>query len=184
VSPRALFVVLACLFAGALAALPQPAAAATLLADDFGPKPLAAWQPSPLGLAGNWDASAGTASYNGGGHTQLWTGDGAWTDYRFEVKVRLATGQNYPGGIRGRIDPATGAGYAAWLYPGDGVIKLFRAAAWNIDTAGLTLLAQTPVATALTRNGSAVTFTTETIKGLTYAAFPATSGTYAATYTP
>ena len=38
--------------------------------------------------------------------------------------------------------------------------------------------------TALTRNGAAVSFTTETIKGVTYAAFPATTGTYAATYTP
>jgi hypothetical protein len=135
-----------CLIAGVLI-LPSAAAATTLFSDDFGPKPLASWTPSPLGLAGHWDGSAGTAAYDGGGHTQLWAGSGTWTDYTLEGKFVLANGSNYPGGLRGRVDPATGAGYAAWIYPGDGVIKLFRAVAWNIDTSGLTLLAQASVGT-------------------------------------
>ena len=50
----------------------------------------------------------------------------------------MDNGSDYPGGIRGRIDVNTGAGYAAWLYPTEGVIKLFRTTAWHIDTSGLT----------------------------------------------
>jgi len=37
---------------------------------------------------------------------------------------------------------------------------------------------------ALTVNGGSVAYTTETIKGISYAFFPANNGTYAATYTP
>ncbi len=128
-----------------------PLAAQTLLfSDDFGPKPLASWTPSPLGLSTNWSAASGAAVYNGSGHTQLHAGDAAWTDYRFEVAVKLDNGSNYPGGIRGRVDPDTGAGYAAWLYPGSGEVRLYRATAWNIDTSGLTLLGQASIGTITT----------------------------------
>jgi len=124
--------------AGCLAAsvllLPSALAATTLFSDDFGAKPLGSWTPSPLGLLSHWSGAAGTAAYDGGGHTQLWAGSGSWTDYTFESKFRLANGSNYPGGIRGRVDLTTGAGYAAWIYPGDGVIKLWRSTAWHIDT--------------------------------------------------
>jgi hypothetical protein len=34
----------------------------------------------------------------------------------------------------------------------------------------------------ITRNGSSVAYTTETIKGVQYALFPATSGAYQASY--
>src|SRR6185312_11921159 len=125
-------------------------AQSVLLNDDFGPKPLAGWQASPLGLRSNWDASSGAAVYNGGGHTQFYAGGSSWTDYRFQVNVKLDNGSDYPGGIRGRIDVNTGAGYAAWLYPAEGVIKLFRATAWHIDTSGLTLLAQASVSGGIT----------------------------------
>ena len=48
------------------------------------------------------------------------------------------------------------------------------------------LPAATPAGTlaSLTANGSPVTFTTQTIKGITYAVFPAASGSYVATYAP
>jgi hypothetical protein len=121
--------------------------ATTLLADDFSPRPLRNWTASPLGLAGNWDASTGIAAYNGGGHTQLYAGSAAWADYKVEAKFRLANGSNYPGGLRGRVNTSTGESYAAWIYPGDGVIKLFRVVAWHIDTTGLQLLAQANVGT-------------------------------------
>ena len=64
------------------------------------------------------------AAYNGGGHTQLYAGSGSWTDYTVQTSVRLQTASNYPGGLRGRVNLTSGAGYAAWLYPSDGVIKL------------------------------------------------------------
>jgi hypothetical protein len=122
----------------------------TLLSDDFSPRPLRSWTVSPLGLATNWDASTGVAAYNGGGHTQLWAGNSAWTDYKVETKFRVTNAANYPGGLRGRVDTATGAGYAAWIYPGSGVIKLWRSVAWHIDTSGLTLLQEISVGTITT----------------------------------
>ena len=136
---------LPCLVAAALLAAALPGSAATLFSDDFGPKPLEAWTPSPLGQASHWVGSAGTAAWDGSGHTQLTAGDPQWADYTLSASFRLDVEQNYPGGLRGRIDPATGAGYAAWIYPTEGVIKLFRATAWHIDTSGLTLLDQASV---------------------------------------
>jgi hypothetical protein len=128
-----------------LATATSPAFATTLFTDDFGPKPLEAWTPSPLGQSSHWDGSAGTAAWDGSAHTQLTAGDPLWDDYTVSARFRLAVEQNYPGGLRGRVDPATGAGYAAWIYPTEGVIKLFRATAWHIDTSGLTLLGQASV---------------------------------------
>jgi hypothetical protein len=48
------------------------------------------------------------------------------------------------------------------------------------------LPATTPAGTltSLTANGSPVTFSTQTLKGITYAVFPAASGSYVATYAP
>jgi hypothetical protein len=56
------------------------------------------------------------------------------------VDFELSTLKNYPGGIRGRVNPATGTDYAVWLYPGNGKIVLWWEVAWNIDTTGLTQL--------------------------------------------
>ena len=51
----------------------------------------------------------------------------AWTDYTVEARFRLENGSNHPGGLRGRVNTSTGQSYAAWIYPADGVIKLYRA---------------------------------------------------------
>jgi hypothetical protein len=99
------------------------------------------WAVSPLGLGSNWSVSSAALQYNGHGHTQLYTGDSGWTNYNLNVAVKLATLNNYPGGIRGRVNPNTGAGYAVWLYPVEGVIKLFRNTGWSIDS-GLVQLGQ------------------------------------------
>src|SRR4029077_10576536 len=56
----------------------------------------------------------------------------------------LATLNDHPGGIRGRVNPANGSGYAVWLYPTEGLVKLYRNMAWNIDS-GFTLLGQASV---------------------------------------
>ena len=98
--------VLSCLLLAAVLATALPAAGqTTLFSDDFGPKPLASWTSSPLGLANNWNASSGAAVYNGGGHTQLYAGgfagNTAWTDYRVEAKVQVTNPSDFPGGIRG-----------------------------------------------------------------------------------
>ncbi|HLJ90405.1 MAG TPA: BACON domain-containing carbohydrate-binding protein, partial [Candidatus Angelobacter sp.] len=114
-----------------------------LMASNFSDGTMQGWANSPLGRATNWSVSNSTLQYNGGGHTQLYAGDSSWTDYSYQSNVKLATLADYPGGIRGRIDPVTGASYALWLYPNEHLLKLFRTVAWNIDS-GFTLLAQAP----------------------------------------
>jgi galactose oxidase-like protein/Big-like domain-containing protein/IPT/TIG domain-containing protein/3-keto-disaccharide hydrolase/Kelch motif protein len=116
-----------------------------LFTDDFNSASLSRWTASPLGLFANWSAAGDLADYNGGGHTQIYAGSGSWTDYTVETKFQLFSSNNYPGGLRGRVDPVSGTSYAAWLYPATSTIKLFRTGGWNIDSPGLAVLAQAPV---------------------------------------
>jgi hypothetical protein len=111
-----------------------------LFQDDFDDGDADDWSISPLDNAAGWNVVNGAFVYDGGGHTQAYTGDGVWDDYTLVVAFLLFSLKNNPGGIRGRVDPATGAGYTLWLYPATGQIKLYRATAWNIDAPGLTQL--------------------------------------------
>ncbi|HWB99185.1 MAG TPA: N,N-dimethylformamidase beta subunit family domain-containing protein [Bryobacteraceae bacterium] len=115
-----------------------------LLSSNFDDGTTEGWLSSPLGLASGWSAASQFLQYNGGGHTQLYTGNSAWADYTFQTDFKLSSLTNYPGGIRGRINPTTGASYTVWLYPADGLIKLYRTVAWNIDS-GFTLLGSASV---------------------------------------
>lgn len=99
------------------------------------------WAYSPLGLAANWSVAGGVLSYNGNGATQLYAGNGSWADYTVQTSFLLSSLSDYPGGIRARINPGTGAAYAAWLYPGESTIKLLRTTQWNVDGSGLQVLA-------------------------------------------
>jgi len=110
-----------------------------LLQSTFSDGTLAGWAYSPLGLAANWSVANSTVSYNGGGHTQIYAGNGNWQDYTIQADFLLTSLSDYPGGIRGRVNPASGAAYAAWIYPAEGVIKLWRASAWNIDSSPVQL---------------------------------------------
>jgi hypothetical protein len=112
-----------------------------LLRDDFNAGAAAGWTVSPLGLAAGWSVMGGVYTYDGGGHTQSYRGDPSWSDYTLQARIRLTTLSNYPGGIRGRVDPVTGAGYAVWLYPATGEIRLLREPSWLIDSPGMTVLA-------------------------------------------
>jgi len=59
---------------------------------------------------------------------------------QFLTNFQLASTSDYPGGLRGRLNPTTGASYGVWIYPAEGTIRLFRIGQWNIDS-GNTLLA-------------------------------------------
>ncbi len=115
-----------------------------LFLSNFDDGSMQGWAISPLGLASNWSVVNKALQYNGGGHTQVYAGNAAWTDYSFQADIKLSTLSDYPGGIRGRVNPTTGAAYTVWLYPAEGLIKLFRTVAWNID-AGATQLGQASV---------------------------------------
>ena len=97
------------------------------------------WTIGPLGFASGWSVVNGAYTYNGGGHTQSWAGNNTWTDYTVGVDVKLTSLANYPGGIRGRVNTTTGASYAAWIYPAQGLIRLYRVDQWNIDTSNALL---------------------------------------------
>jgi hypothetical protein len=104
---------------------------------------LAGWAYSPLGNASGWSVVAlsngeSAAQYNGEGATQLYAGNLAWTDYSVQSDVQLSTLNNYPGGLRGRVQ-SNGAGYAVWLYPGSQQIVLYRVAEWDISQGFVTL---------------------------------------------
>jgi hypothetical protein len=102
---------------------------------------LQGWANSPLGLAQDWSIVNGTIQNNGGGHTQLYAGDGNWTSYDLKADIKLSSLSDYPGGIRARVNPSSGASYALWLYPNEGIVRLYRTVAWNIDS-GFTQLGQ------------------------------------------
>ncbi len=111
----------------------------TLMQTSFPGSTLDGWAYSPQGLASNWSVSNGVVSYNGGGASQIYAGNNTWSNYAVQASFRLSTLTDYPGGIRGYVNPSTGASYAAWLYPAEGVVKLWRTTTWNINTSPVLL---------------------------------------------
>jgi hypothetical protein len=108
--------------------------ASVLLADDFNDGNATGWTVSPLGNAAGWSVVDGMLRYAGGVNANVWAGDPGWTDYMVEATFKLANLLNYAGGIRGRVNPATGAGYAVRLFPGSSRISLYRTGAWKLES--------------------------------------------------
>ncbi len=142
------------------------------------------WAYSPLGFATDWTSGNGILSNNGGGATQIYAGNANWTNYTVQTAFQLTSIADYPGGLRARISPATGAAYAVWLYPTEGVVKLLRTTAWSVDASGLQVLGtSTPVTfdtnwhtLAVTLNGSQITVTYDGANVLTATDTTLTSG--------
>jgi hypothetical protein len=114
-----------------------------LFSDNFGTG-AGNWTVGPLGFASGWSVVNGFYTYNGGGPTQSWAGSASWTDYTVATDVKLASLSDYPGGIRGRLNPTTGAGYGLWIYPAEKILKLYSIGQWNMDS-GFSLLGQSGV---------------------------------------
>jgi hypothetical protein len=85
-------------------------------------------------------------TYNGEGATESWAGNNTWTDYTVGVDLKLSSLSNYPGGIRGRLNTSTGSGYAVWIYPAQGLLRLYRVDQWFIDTSNSLLGVSAPLA--------------------------------------
>jgi hypothetical protein len=111
-----------------------------LFSDDFS-SGAGNWSISPLGNAAGWSVVNGAFSYNSVGESEQYAGSSAWTDYTVSTDFQLASVNDYPGGLRGRVNTTTGASYGVWIYPAERVLKLFRIGQWNID-ADLTVLGQ------------------------------------------
>jgi hypothetical protein len=61
----------------------------------------------------------------------------AWTDYTVQATVQFSNTNGWGGGVGGRLDPATGAHYAAWVYPegspgGQDRLKLIKFEGWTL----------------------------------------------------
>ena len=60
-----------------------------LASSNFSDGTMQGWTFSPLGLASNWSVANQALQYNGGGHTQVYAGYSSWSDYTFQVDIKL-----------------------------------------------------------------------------------------------
>ncbi len=109
----------------------------SLFADDFthatNPGSLSPW----VVQSGNWSVTSGELQGGispafGYGFAYL---TNIWTDYTVQAKVRFPVGA-FGGGIGARLTPASGAHYAAWVYPegspgGSSILKLIKFQNWS-----------------------------------------------------
>jgi Bacterial Ig domain len=93
-------------------------AAGVLFSDNFArssnPGPLAPW----LEESGSWTVSSDMMQANDSseGYGIVYITN-SWSNYTVQASIRFSTVDGYGGGISGRLNPATGARYAAWVYP-------------------------------------------------------------------
>jgi hypothetical protein len=112
------------------------AAPGVLLADNFARATLLPW----VVQAGNWTLSSGVLE--GGPNTPSTYGQAyvtnTWTDFEAQAQIQLPAGA-FGGGLAARLNQATGARYALWIYPegtggSSGAWKLLRFQAWEAFT--------------------------------------------------
>ncbi len=105
--------------------------------DDFtratDPGDLAPW----IQQSGVWTVTAGVmeGGPDANGHYGVVYYGTNWVDYSVEAQVQFPEG-SYGGGIDGRLNPSTGARYAAWIYPegssgGSNMLKLIKFQNWS-----------------------------------------------------
>jgi hypothetical protein len=82
---------------------------------------------------GTWEVTGGilTGQSADGTYGNIYINNTNWTDYSVQAQIQFSTTAAWGGGIGGRLDPTTGAHYAAWIYPdgsggGPNVLKLFK----------------------------------------------------------
>jgi hypothetical protein len=112
--------------------------AGSLFFDDFtrgtDPGPLSPW----IVRSGLWTVTGGVLN---GGPNALQNYEfvyvtNNWTDYSVQGQVQFSTPNAWGGGIGGRLDPITGAHYAAWVYPegspgGSNILELVKYYDWT-----------------------------------------------------
>jgi len=87
-------------------------------------------------ISGNWSVTNGVLRASGNAHNYADIKvDGAWTNYAVQGTVQFPSG-GYAAGLGGRLNPTTGAHYAAWIYPegsagGSSVLKLIKYLSWG-----------------------------------------------------
>ncbi len=110
-----------------------------VFADDFTRDPGAVNPLSPwIGALGTWTITNGALQ----GSSSPWTYGSIytyaappWADYTVEARIQFPAGA-FGGGLGGRVNPATGARYGAWIYPdgsagGSNVLALVKFRDWT-----------------------------------------------------
>jgi hypothetical protein len=106
------------------------------LTDDFS-RPIDPGQLAPWVVnSGSWSVTGGAMSATNSplAYANAYVTN-VWGDYCVEARVRFAAGA-FGGGLGGRVNTATGAHYAAWVYPegspgGSDVLKLIKFQDWT-----------------------------------------------------
>ena len=98
---------------------------------------LAPWQTyQGSGVQGQWKLGSGvmqgSSALGAYGYCYL---TNIWADYSLQAELQFSTGA-FGGGLGGRLDPVTGAHYAAWVYPeessgGSNVLALIKFSTWT-----------------------------------------------------
>ena len=105
-----------------------------LFSDDFSRTDLLPWVSS----MGTWtiteEVLQGSGDSNNYSYASYFTTP-QWTDYTVQGSIQIPAG-SFGGGIGGRVDPATGAHYGAWIYPagsggGSKLLKLWKFRSWT-----------------------------------------------------
>ena len=102
--------------------------------DDFDDGNLDGWKVQ----SGNWKVKNGELKYKGAsgicGAALYYEGGVEWTDYEFEVDMKLTNLNDWPGGIRARLNPETGESYFTWVYPEiEKEIMVYVATGWDCN---------------------------------------------------
>lgn len=104
-----------------------------LFSDDFYSQGADPWWTT---VSGSWIVNSGVIQGSSGTQTYGFAyANGIWTDYSVQARVQFPAGA-FGGGIGGRLNPATGAHYGAWIYPegsggGSSVLKLVKFHDWK-----------------------------------------------------
>jgi hypothetical protein len=119
---------------GTLTVSPSVTPAGDLFSDDFAGTTLSPWKVEE----GTWTVANGELNGSSGldtlGYAYIGTN---WTDYTVQASVRFSmTNGPWGGGIGGRLNMATGAHYAAWVYPegsegGSSIMNLIKWETWG-----------------------------------------------------
>ena len=105
-----------------------------LFFDDFtrvpgAPAPLLPW----TSVLGSWTINNGILQGSGSAlsYSQLYYAPAPlWTDYSVEGRFQFPA-TAFGGGLGCRVNPATGAQYSVWIFPGDNTLKLGKLWSWS-----------------------------------------------------
>jgi len=141
----------------------------TFFSDDFAARcsaldPIAPWKLASAPWSGQWTIGGVLQGSSQPGNYAYCYFDTNWTSYAAQAKIQFPAGA-FGGGIGGRLNPANGAHYGAWIYPegsigGSNTLALVKFTSWDtwsfLQTTNLASVGTTNHIVKLTFNGSQI----------------------------